>query len=149
MPQNPASQHVLTSVPRTLPLASWDHYVLVIEDDPEIRDSYRSALRAAGVAAVGTEDGFDALRLAELQRPSAIVIDLVSPRLNGRLVHQTLKSNPHTRDIPVLVINGPDNHDLNFDDVACLLRKPVDAQALVVAVQHVVRHFAPPDRSPL
>ena len=140
---NPASQNVLTSVPRTLPLASWDHYVLVVEGDPELRDSYRAALRAAGLAAVGTEDGFDALRLAEIQRPCAVVIDLVEPRLNGRLVHQTLKSNPHTRDIPIVVVNGPDIGDLNLDDVACLLRKPVDGRALVVAVQHIVRQSAP------
>lgn len=128
--------NVLTSVPRALPVASWQQYVLVVEDDPELRDSYRSALRAAGLAAVGIEDGLEALRLVEIQRPSAIVLDLALP--NGRAVQQALKSNPNTRDIPILVVTGPDVNDLNPDEVACLLKKPVDARALVVAVQYVV-----------
>ena len=129
--------NVLTSVPRTLPLASWAHYVLVVEDDPELLDSYRAGLRAAGFAAVGTDDGFDALRLVQLQRPSAIVLDLRRPRLNGELVRQGLKSTAHTRDIPILVINGADT-PVNTTEVACLLREPVNAETLVVAVRHVV-----------
>ena len=134
---------ILTSVPRTLPFTSWEHYILVVEDDPELRDSYRSALRAAGFAAVGVEDGPDALRLAEIQRPSAIVLDLALSRLDGREVQRALKSNPHTRDIPIVVVAGTEIKDLNLNDVACLLRKPINGQSLVVAVQHVVRHSEP------
>jgi CheY-like chemotaxis protein len=52
--------NVLTSVPRTLPFQSWQQYILVVEDDAELLDSYRSALRKAGFAAVGVDDGPDA-----------------------------------------------------------------------------------------
>ena len=135
--------NVLTSVPRTLPLASWAHYILVVEDDPELLDSYRAALRAAGFAAVGTDDGFDALRLVQLQRPSAVVVDLRRPRLNGDLVRLGLKSTPHTRDIPILIINGPDTPAVNLDEVACLLKEPVSPDILVVAVRHVLSQAAP------
>jgi CheY-like chemotaxis protein len=128
---------VLTSVPRTLPLTSWDNYVLVVEDDPEVRDSYRSALRAAGLAAVGINDRLAAMRLVESQRPSAVVLDLGLTRLDGREVQRELKSNPLTRDIPIVVIAGADMKDLNLADVACLLKKPVNPQMLVVAVKHV------------
>jgi|SRR5688572_260819 len=135
--------NVLTSVPRTLPFNSWQHYILVVEDDAELRDSYRAALRAAGFAAVGVEDGLGALRLVDTQRPSAIVLDLAMRRLDGLEVQRTLKSDPQTRDIPLVVVAGADIKDLNLDEVACLLRKPVDMQTLVVAVQHVVRQSAP------
>jgi DNA-binding response OmpR family regulator len=135
--------NILTSVPRTLPFNSWQHYILVVEGDPELLDSYRSALRAAGFAAVGVDRGTGALRLVETQRPSAIVLDLVAHRLDGLEVLSALKSNPHTRDIPVVVVTDADIRDLNFDDVACLLRQPLETQALVVAVQHIVRQSAP------
>ena len=135
--------NVLTSVPRTLPFNSWQHYILVVEDDAELLDSYRLALRAAGFAAVGVDGGPGALRLVETQRPSAIVLDLVAHRLDGLEVLRALKSNPHTCDIPVVVVTDTDIKDLNFDDVACLLRKPLETQALVVAVQHIVRQSAP------
>ena len=135
--------NVLTSVPRTLPFNSWQHYILVVEDDAELLDSYRLALRAAGFAAVGVDGGPGALRLVETQRPSAIVLDLVAHRLDGLEVLRALKSNPHTGDIPVVVVTDTDIKDLNVDDVACLLRKPLETQALVVAVQHIVRQSAP------
>ena len=135
--------NVLTSVPRTLPFNSWHYYILVVEDDAELLDSYRSALRAAGFAAVGVEDGPDALRLVEAQRPSAIVLDVGLHRLDGLEVLRALKTNPHNRHVPVVVVTDGDIKDLNLDDVACLLRKPLDTQALVVAVQHVVRQSTP------
>jgi DNA-binding response OmpR family regulator len=93
--------NVLTSVPRTLPLASWDQYILVLADDLGLLDSYRAALRAAGFAAVGVDDGSEALRLVETQRPSAILLDLAQTRLDCRevqrrsnrtLTHETFRS---------------------------------------------------------
>jgi DNA-binding response OmpR family regulator len=129
---------ILTSVPRTLPFTSWENYILVIEVDPELRDSYRSALRKAGFAAIGVDDVPGALRLAETQRPSAIILDLVS-RLDGRAVQQALKSNPLTRDIPIVVVTATDIGDLDREEIACVLKKPAPVEMLVVAVQHVVQ----------
>jgi DNA-binding response OmpR family regulator len=133
--------NVLTSVPRTLPLASWDQYILVLADDLGLLDSYRAALRAAGFAAVGVDDGSEALRLVETQRPSAILLDLAQTRLDCREVQRALKSNPDTRDIPLVVVVGIDSEDLNLNDVACLLKKPIDVQTLVAAVRHTVSQF--------
>ena len=135
--------NVLTSIPRTLPFNSWQHYILVVAYDAELLDSYRSALRAAGFAAVGIDGAPGALRLVESQRPSAIVLDLVSYRPDGPEVLRALKSDPHTRNIPVVVVTDTEITDLNLDDVACLLKKPLETRALVVAVQHIVRQSAP------
>ena len=87
--------------------------ILVVEDDPALRDSYRSALRAAGFAAVGVEDCLGALHLAETQPPSAIILDLVRPRPDGHDVQRVLKSSPHTRDIPIVVITDRDIRELS------------------------------------
>jgi DNA-binding response OmpR family regulator len=133
--------NILTSVPRALPLTSWEHYILVIEDDPELRDSYRSALRGAGLAAVGVADGATASRMIETQRPSAIVLDLVRARLDGPEIQRALRSNPHAQDIPLVVVTGTDIRDLNIQDCACVLRKPIDVQTLVAAVRHTVSQF--------
>jgi CheY-like chemotaxis protein len=131
--------NVLTSVPRALPLNSWEHYILVVGDDPEMLDSYRAALRKAGFAAVGVNHGVGALRLVETQLPSAIVLDLIPERLDGREVQRVLKSNPHTRAIPIVAVAGPDQQDIDLENVTCLLKKPLSVDALVVAVKHVVR----------
>ena len=133
----------LTSVPRALPLTSWEHYILVVGDDQELLDSYRAALRKAGFAAVGVNHGVGALRLVETQVPSAIVLDLTPERLDGREVQRVLKSNPHTRAIPIVAVAGPEHEDINLENVTCLLKKPLSVDALVVAVKHVVRQSLP------
>jgi len=120
---------------RTVPAAYLERYVLVVEDDPTLREMYRSALRAAGYAVVAVSDGLDALRRVERETPDAIVLDLGLPRLGGRDVQKELKSAPDTRHIPIVVVSGSDTSDLDPDDFACVLAKPISSDALINAVQ--------------
>lgn len=113
--------------------------VLVVEDDPALRELYRSALRTAGYTVVAVEDGSDALRYIEQRRPSAVVLDLALPRVAGRDVHRELKARPDTRNIPVVVVSGTDMSDLNPNDFASLLMKPIKPEALVWAVDNSIR----------
>ena len=123
-----------------MPQPSWERYILVVEDEAALRELYRSALRAAGYAVVGVEDGMDALRLIDSGKPRAVVLDLALPRLNGRAVSRELRAHQHTQDIPVIVVTGTDTSDLNPDQFACILHKPIDTDALVDAVQKCVRN---------
>jgi CheY-like chemotaxis protein len=70
--------------------------VLVVEDDPQLRELFKTVLRAAGYAVVAVEDGADALRRLEHAVPSVVVLDLALPRVDGRDVHRELKSRPDT-----------------------------------------------------
>jgi CheY-like chemotaxis protein len=110
--------------------------VLVIEDDAALRDLYRQALTIAGYAVVAVEDGIDALRRLDADdfTPRALVLDLELPRLGGRDVQRELASHQRTRDIPIVVVTGTDTGDLDPADFACILRKPVEPDRLVKAV---------------
>jgi CheY-like chemotaxis protein len=121
-----------------VPQPSWDKYVLVVEDDLALRELYRWALRSAGYAVVGV-DGVNALRLIESGKPCAVILDLALPRLNGRAVWRELQAHAHTREIPVIVVTGTDTSDLDPTAFVCVLRKPVDAETLVDAVDKCVR----------
>ena len=122
-----------------VPAANLERYVLVVEDDPTLRELYRSSLRAAGYAVVAVSDGLDALRRVEREAPDAVVLDLALPRLGGRDVQKELKSAPDTKHIPIVVVSGTDTSDLDPDDFACVLNKPIDVDALIVAVQNCLR----------
>jgi len=122
-----------------VPAAYLERYVLVVEDDPTLREMYRSGLRAAGYAVVAVADGLDALRRVEREAPDAVVLDLALPRLGGRDVQKELKSAPDTRNIPIVVVSGTDTSDLDPDDFACVLNKPIDVDTLIVAVQNCLR----------
>ena len=128
-------------MPRPVPLNSWDHYVLVVERNPELRDSYRAALRTAGVAAVGVNDATGTFRILEAQPPSALLLDLALQPV-GRQIQRALRSNPETRDIPIIVVAEAGTDDVDPDDIACLLKHPIDVEALVVAVKHVLSQSA-------
>jgi DNA-binding response OmpR family regulator len=119
--------------------APTERYVLVVEDDPRLRELYRSTLRAAGYAVVAVADGLDALRRVEREPPEAVVLDLGLPRLGGRDVQKELRSAPDTMHIPIVVVSGNDTSDLAPDEFACVLTKPVDADALVLAVENSLR----------
>ena len=109
--------------------------VLVVEDDPALRELYGFALRAAGFACVAVEDGLAALQQLELQIPHIVVLDLDLPRMPGRDVHQELKATPETQHVPVVIVTASDTQALDPDDFACILRKPISTDDLVAAVQ--------------
>lgn len=109
--------------------------MLVVEDDPELRALYRTALRAAGYAVFAVDDGIDALQYIEQTMPAAVVLDLGLPRLHGLDVHRELASQAHTQHIPVIVVTGG-TEDINERKFACVLRKPIHPDALVTAVHN-------------
>ena len=113
--------------------------VLIVEDDPALRALYRVSLRAAGYEVVAVEDGVDALRQVDVAVPSAVVLDLDLPRLNGRDVQKELASHRNTADVPIVLVTGSDVRDLDERDFACILRKPVHPEMLVYAIENCLR----------
>ena len=116
--------------------------VLIVEDDPQLRDFYKTALRAAGYAVIAVEDGADALRQIDFASPAAVVLDLALPRVGGRDVHYELKARSATQRIPIVVVTGTDTSDLDEKQFACVLRKPVQPDDLVAAVEQCIRRAA-------
>jgi twitching motility two-component system response regulator PilH len=116
-----------------------DSTLLVVEDDAALREMYRAALTAAGYTVIAVEDGIDALREVQFTRPDLIVLDLVLPRLGGYDLQRELASHAETRDIPIVVVTGVDSRVLKRTDFDCVFTKPVNVDALVAAVRHLLR----------
>jgi CheY-like chemotaxis protein len=114
--------------------------VLVCEDDPMVSDFFLDALTVFGYRAVGASDGEDALRLAAALRPSAIVLDLGLPGLDGGATLARLKGDPRTADIPVVVASAHPGW-LTFLDrsqVVAVLEKPCLPTDLHAAVEQAL-----------
>ena len=110
--------------------------VLIVEDDPQLRELYKTALTMAGFVVVAVADGLDALRRIDAADPlpSAVVLDMELPRLHGRDVQRELAAHANTRQIPIVVVSGTDTRGLNPSDFACVLRKPIQPEQLVKAI---------------
>jgi DNA-binding response OmpR family regulator len=115
--------------------------LLLVEDDGPLRRMYRQALALEGFDVREAADGFEALRLVDVERPAAIVLDLMLPGVDGFAVLQELAAHAQMSQVPVVVVTGIPL-DLDYLDVACILRKPAPAGDLVAAVHRCLADAA-------
>ena len=80
--------------------------VLVVEDDEAVSSLLVALLEDRGYDAVPALDGQTAIELARRLVPHLITLDLALPGSDGHEVLESLKSDPRTRDIPVVVISA-------------------------------------------
>jgi PAS domain S-box-containing protein len=79
--------------------------VLVIDDDPHMRDLMTRFLRREGFGVAVAPGGATGLRLARELHPSAILLDVMMPSMDGWTVLAELKADPEVADIPVIIIS--------------------------------------------
>jgi CheY-like chemotaxis protein len=80
--------------------------VLLVEDSKFLRVATERALSNAGFKVSTAVDGEQALQFANEQLPDIIVLDMMLPKISGPDVLKTLKANPATMDIPVIVLSS-------------------------------------------
>jgi len=109
-----------------------ERVVLVVDDDPSALDLIGRTLQGAGVRVVTASDGQEALNLARTLHPAAITLDVLMPGMDGWEVLRELKTDPETRDIPVLMVTMTDDRELGYALGATeFLTKPVNRGQLV------------------
>jgi signal transduction histidine kinase/CheY-like chemotaxis protein len=112
--------------------------VVIIEDDRRSLDLLRLYLEGAGVEVVGVRDGATGLEVVRQQRPSAVVLDIRLPGMDGWDVLATLKADPATAPIPVVVVSMVDERGRGFAlGAAEYLVKPVSRDDVLSALTRV------------
>ena len=95
---------------------------------------FRTVLKFSGFDVREAGDGFDALNILEQHRVDLVVLDLGLPRLDGLAVHAEISAHAITRHIPIVIVTGEDR-DLTQVKAACVLKKPVTSDQLVMTVR--------------
>jgi twitching motility two-component system response regulator PilH len=80
--------------------------VMVVDDSATIRAVLGRMLEVDGYQVTRAADGESALELARIEPPSLIFLDIVLPGINGFSVLRTLRHDPLTRHIPIVMISG-------------------------------------------
>jgi two-component system OmpR family response regulator len=121
--------------------------VLVVDDEPNIRDLVAVALRFHGFAPVTAATGEEALRDVRAERPDLVVLDVMLPDVDGFEVCRRLRADGH--DVPVIFLTARDTPSdtvtgltLGGDDY---VTKPFSIDALVARVRAVLCRSAPAD----
>jgi CheY-like chemotaxis protein len=115
-----------------LRLPSQREVLLVVDDNQDVIDMFQRFLAAGRYRVVGANSAQEALALARTTRPSLIMLDVMMPGHDGWETLQSLKHNPETGDIPVIICSILNERELAFslgaDDY---VQKPVTQQELL------------------
>lgn len=112
-------------------LAKDDKILLIVEDDNNFANVLLDMAHERNFKAIIANDGNDGLRLAEEFVPSAIIMNMQLPGMDGWSVLSKIKSNDKLSHIPVHVMSATDKQQLGIDmGASAYLRKPLDKRDL-------------------
>jgi CheY-like chemotaxis protein len=104
--------------------------ILAIEDDPDTREMYARMLKDEGHDAILAADGVEGLLLLD-PKPDLVILDLALPGMDGYEVLRTMKADPSTDSIPVLIVSAKRfGAPGQRADVFATLQKPFDLPLL-------------------
>ena len=125
-----------------MPTKSAMSKILMVEDDPDIRELLRFNLEKAGFNLFQAEDGEKALVLARKHSPDLILLDLMLPGIDGLEVCRTLKRDSDTRHIPVVMVTAKGEEmdrvvglELGADDYVV---KPFSLREVVLRIRKIL-----------
>jgi CheY-like chemotaxis protein len=105
--------------------------VLVVDDAPLNRKLIRTILAMRKIRVIEAEDAEQAFPLIRERRPDLVLMDLQLPGLNGLEATRRLKSDPETKDIPVVILSAgsvqEDDREMREAGCAGLILKPFSA----------------------
>jgi two-component system, OmpR family, phosphate regulon response regulator PhoB len=117
--------------------------VLIIEDESDVVDLIRYNLKKAKFRVLTAQDGAEGFSMAVTNRPDAVVLDIMLPRLNGFEVLKKLKADSKSESIPILILSAKGEADsrikglqLGADD---FMPKPFSPKELVLRIQALLR----------
>ena len=114
--------------------------MLVVDDDDAIRTAVAEALEMEGYAVSAASNGAEALALVRQQQPSAVVLDLMMPVMDGWQFLEHCRADALCQDTPVVVISAYRNLPAEAGrlGVKGCITKPFDLDVLLGAVERVM-----------
>ena len=115
--------------------------ILLVDDDPDIRDTIQAAFESRGFDTILAQDGNQGLALAEVEEPDLVVLDMMMPKRSGFLVLERIRQK-FGKPMPVIMItaNEGTRHRAYAEmlGVHQSLRKPFPMDQLLDCVEEVL-----------
>jgi DNA-binding response OmpR family regulator len=110
--------------------------ILIVDDDPDILESFDLAMRAEGAETVLAEDGTEAVSVALSSEPDAVILDMMLPKRSGFLVLEEILSMDPSPIVVMVTANEGKRHMAYAKTlgVAAYLIKPVGLDKLITTV---------------
>jgi CheY-like chemotaxis protein len=123
--------------------------VLLIEDDPLIYRMYQKLFTLEGYEVELAENGQLGLEKLKTYHPDIILLDIMMPTMNGIEMMSQLKSEPSTKDIPVVVLTNladmrVTNMALSKGAVLCIIKSQTEPDDVVASIKGVLERLSSP-----
>ena len=110
--------------------------ILVIDDDPTVHDLMRRFLTKEGFRVAIAPGGKEGIQLAKELKPDLITLDVLMAETDGWSVLTTLKADPDTADIPVIILTMFDDKEMGFAlGASDYMTKPINRDRLVTVLR--------------
>jgi len=118
--------------------------ILIVDDDPDLRQALRLRLRANQYDTINAVDGYSAIAQAYKERPNLIILDLGLPAGDGFVVLDRLQRDDKLSSIPVIVLTArdPQGNELRAlqAGAAAFFQKPADNAELLEVIRTTLTH---------
>lgn len=119
--------------------------ILVVDDEDDLRKVLEFNLKSAGFQTLSAANGMSAIQIAQAHLPDLIVLDVMLPDIQGTQVCQILKTNPLTREIPIVMLTARGEEidrvvgfELGVDDY---IVKPFSVREVVLRLRAILKRF--------
>jgi len=112
--------------------------ILVVDDDPQIRESLTELLDHRGYSVLQAENGrraLDVLKQVPPRTPCIVVLDLAMPVLDGHQFLRYRAEDPRLRHIPVVVVSGNPQPQHPLEGIEAYLQKPLEPEVLLEIIR--------------
>jgi DNA-binding response OmpR family regulator len=112
--------------------------ILVIEDDPKVKNYLVSLFGDNGYAVCSAEDVLEALKVVRAEEPDLITLDLELPGEWGPRFYREMSRDNDLKNIPVIVISGMPDNEFAVTNAVASLTKPFDRDQLLRIVKETI-----------
>lgn len=133
--------HGVTPLPS--PVEAGQKTILVVDDEPHIRELLRLELEAKGYLVREAKDGMDAIAQVKKEMPDLITLDVMMPDIDGFDVAAVLRNDPQTAGVPIIILSIVEDKARGYSlGVDRYLKKPIDTETLLEEVEFLLSQGA-------
>lgn len=128
--------------------------ILVVEDVPNVLELLEVTLRFKGYPVVAARNGQEALEQVAKEHPALVITDILMPKMDGYAMAHRLRSNPQTRNIPLIFLSAtyvtPEDKGFALSlGAARFIEKPIDTEEFLLTVAELLTQDPQPAPEPL
>ncbi|MFA5410670.1 MAG: response regulator [Candidatus Omnitrophota bacterium] len=115
--------------------------ILIADDQEEILKMLEQSLRQNNYSVVAVSRGRDALRMANLDKPDLVLLDIAMPDMDGYAIASDLRNNKSLKDVPIIFLTGKELESAGIEkriqDLGAYdyITKPCDLQDLLAKIK--------------